>query len=264
MATIKDVTDAFLRIAPPTDMEEGEYDNVGLLAGSLSATVTRALCCLDVTSAVIDEAIEKGAELIVAHHPMIYAPIKSVADDSVTGAKLIKAIKNGIAIYAAHTNLDFTPDGINDYAAELLKLSDVEVMCPFGQKGAGLGRVGELPKETTADELRKLCGKAFRDDFVRIIGDKNAAIRRVAVINGAGGGDVKYIDSAIKAGADCLVTADVKHHVAVYAVDRGFTLVEPQHYTMEHVYIEKLAQKLGALLPEVQALVSEKDVIPRV
>lgn len=264
MAIVNDVINAFSVIAPASDMEKGEYDNVGLLVGKRRSKVTKVLCCLDVTRAVIDEAIDLGAELIVSHHPMIYAPIGSVTTDDVTGDKVVKAIENRIAIYAAHTNLDFTPDGINDYAAELLALKDIDVTCPFGQPGAGLGRVGVLEKTMTAEELGKLCKDVFHDDFVRIIGSKNTVISRVAVINGAGGGDVKYIDAAIDAGADCLVTADVKHHVAVYAVDRGFTLVEPQHYTMEHVYIGKLAAKLREKFPELNIFVTEKDIIPRV
>lgn len=264
MAIVNDVINAFSVIAPASDMEKGEYDNVGLLVGKRRSKVTKVLCCLDVTRAVIDEAINLGAELIVSHHPMIYAPIRSVTTDDVTGDKVVKAIENHIAIYAAHTNLDFTPDGINDYAAELLDLNETSVMCPFGQSGAGMGRVGVLGQATTAGKLGELCKDVFHDDFVRIIGDKNAVVNRVAVINGAGGGDVKYIDAAIDAGADCLVTADVKHHVAVYAADRGFTLIEPQHYTMEHVYIGKLAAKLREKLPELDIFVSEKDIIPRV
>lgn len=264
MAIVNDVINAFSVIAPASDMAEDEYDNVGLLVGKRKSNVTKVLCCLDATRAVIDEAIALGAELIVSHHPMIYAPIRSVTTDDVTGDKVVKAIENHVAIYAAHTNLDFTPDGINDYAAELLALKDVEVMCPFGQPGAGMGRVGVLRKPTTAEKLGELCKNVFHDDFVRIVGDKNAVVNRVAVINGAGGGDVKYIDAAIDAGADCLVTADVKHHVAVYAVDRGFTLIEPQHYAMEHVYIGKLAAKLREKFPELDIFVSEKDIIPRV
>ena len=264
MAIVNDVINAFSDLAPVTDMEPGGYDNVGLLAGEREANVTRVLCCLDATVAVIDEAIALGAQMIVAHHPMIFAPVKTVTTDTVIGKKTIKAIENGVAIYAAHTNLDFTPDGINDYAAELLGLKAVTVTTPFGQPGAGMGRVGSLENAVTADELRKRCAEVFRDDFVRIIGSRTATVKKVAVINGAGGGDTEYIDAAIAAGADCLVAADVKHHVAVHAVDSGFTLIEPQHYTMEHVYIEKLAAKLREKLAGVEVFVSEKDVIPRV
>ncbi len=264
MATVNDVIDVFSAIAPTLNMEPGGYDNVGLLVGKRDTVITKILCCLDATTAVIDEAIDTGAQLIVAHHPMIFAPIKSVTTDTVIGKKVIEAIEHGISIYAAHTNLDFSPDGINDYAAELLKLEKVEVVTAFGNNGAGLGRVGELNKTATAEELRKLCTTVFHDDFVRIIGSKSATIKRVAVINGAGGGDIEYIDAAIKAGADCLVTADVKHHVAVHAVDSNFTLIEPQHYTMEHVYIERLATRLKEKLSQTEVLVSNHDIIPRV
>ena len=264
MATVNDVIDIFSVIAPTSNMEPDGYDNVGLLVGKRDTAFTKILCCLDATVAVIDEAINIGAQLIVAHHPMIFAPTKTVTTDTVIGSKVIKAIEHGISIYAAHTNLDFSPDGINDYAAELLNLEKVEVMTAFGENGAGLGRVGELQKTTTAEELRKLCATVFHDDFVRIIGSKSATVKRVAVINGAGGGDTEYIDTAIRAGADCLVTADVKHHVAVHAVDRNFTLIEPQHYTMEHVYIERLATRLKEKLPQAEVIVSSHDIIPRV
>lgn len=257
-----------LRDFAPEEYEyKDEYDNIGLILGDESKTVTRIVCCLDVTMPVIDEAIRLGAELIVAHHPMIFYPIQNVSAATVVGKKLLKAAEHGIAIYAAHTNLDFVRDGINDYVANLLGLHNVTGLEPYMDGKASYGRVGDLANKVYSSVLKGEVETVLHDSYVRTVGEPYAQVKRVAVINGGSGGDTKYVDMAMRAGADCLITADVKHHVAVYASEVGLTLIEPQHFTMEHCYISRLVQILKieakARKADVEIVQSQAEHNPR-
>lgn len=253
--------------APEEYRYKAEYDNIGLILGDDAAPVGKVLCCLDLTERVIDEAIEAGAELIISHHPVIFCPISRITAADVLGRKLLKAARNGLAIYAAHTNLDFVRDGINDFVAASLGLRGIETLDPYIDSEQGLGRVGDLPNKVYCTVLKGEVETALKDNYVRVIGEPYAQVRRVAVINGAGGGDTKYIDLALAAGADCLVTADVKHHVAMYALESGLTVIEPQHFTMEHCYISRLVRilKIEAKARKInlEILQSTTEVNPR-
>ena len=141
-------------------------------------------------------------------------------------------------------------------------------MDPYISDIDGLGRVGDLAEKKLVTVLKEEVEKIFSDSYVRIIGEPYDYVSRVAIINGAGGGDTSYVDLALDAGADCLITADLKHHVAVYAKENGITVIEPQHYTMEHVYISELVRILDEEAQEtdlgVTFIQSEKDINPRI
>lgn len=244
MATVKEAVQLLKDFAPEEHQYKKEYDNIGLMVGDENAQVNKIMCCLDVTEDVIDEAIESGANLIIGHHPFIYYPIKNINTNTVQGRKILKAVKNDIAIYAAHTNLDFVKDGINDYMCAMLGLRNLVPLDPYIDADAGFGRVGELSNKIYCSAFKAEIEKVFQDKYVRLIGDPKAQVKRVAVINGGGGGELSYVDMALSMGADCLITGDVKHHVAVYAKENNLVLIEPQHYTMEHAYISRLVQVL--------------------
>lgn len=244
MSTVREALKMLQDFAPEEYEYKLEYDNIGLIVGRGDTEVNKILCCLDVTEGVIDEAAAVGANLIISHHPMIFCPIKNVVDDNVLGRKILKAAENRISIYAAHTNLDFVKDGINDYLASMIGLRNIETMHPYISSEEGIGRVGDLPNKIYCTVLKGEIETVLKDDYVRVIGEPYNQVKRVAVINGAGGGDTKYVDMAMEHGADCLVTADVKHHVAMYARENNITLIEPQHFTMEHAYISRLVQIL--------------------
>lgn len=264
MPKVNDVIMTMKEIAPENNTFG--HDNVGLLVGDQDAEVSRVLCCLDVTQSVLDEAIEQGAQLIISHHPIIFLPISRITSDSPLGNKIIKAISNGISIYSAHTNLDFSVGCINDYLMKLLDFTDVVPLDPYISEEEGFGRVGNLTTGTTANALRDKLGYLLHDNHIGIIGNSDAKISRVAIINGSGGGDIEYINMAIAKGADCLITGEVKHHVAIYAVERGFTVIEAGHYTTERIFIPQLAriltQRLSAKKIEVEILTSQKENNP--
>lgn len=244
MATVGEIINTLRNFAPEDFQFKSEYDNVGLMLGDERATVTKVMCCLDVTANVINEAASEGAELIISHHPLIWSPLRSITADTVDGRKILAAAKAGISVYSSHTNLDFVKDGINDFVAFSLGLRNIEPLDAYISDEEGFGRVGNLSNKVYCTVLKGEVESLLKDNYVRIIGEPLAQVKRIAVINGGSGGDTKYIDMALKANADCLITADVKHHVAVYARECGLTVIEPQHFTMEHIYISRLVQIL--------------------
>lgn len=255
MATVEQVLKLVRNFAPEEYEYKKEYDNIGLMLGDKDAQVEKILCCLDVTERVIDEAVSVGAGLIISHHPLIWHPPKNITTETVQGRKILKAAKNGISIYSAHTNLDFAKDGINEYVANAIGLRNIEPLDKYISDDVGFGRVGDLSNKVYCTVLKGEVENVLSDNYVRIIGEPLAQVRRVAVINGGGGGDTAYIDMALAARADCLITADVRHHVAVYARESGLTVIEPQHFNMEYVYISRLVQIL-----KIEAKSSKLDV----
>ncbi|MCL1945496.1 MAG: Nif3-like dinuclear metal center hexameric protein [Firmicutes bacterium] len=281
MAVVQDICKIIEKFAPKDATYNGIRDNVGLLIGHHSSNVARILCCLDITHAVVQEAKILNAQLIVSHHPVIFDRLE-INDKSPSGRIVLDLIKNDISVYSAHTNLDFVKDGINDYIADILELQEKEIMQPYDttsnsslgrnnisneEQKQGLGRVGNLKTTMSVLEFAQKVSSTLKDNCVRIVGDKYKKLKRVAVINGAGGGDIRYFEMAIAHGCDCIVTADVKHHVAVYAQECGLALIEPQHYTTEHPYIailkSKLQQATKQLGFEIEIFQSLQDKNPR-
>lgn len=256
--TVEKAMELMKGFAPEEFQYKKDYDNIGLILGNKSAHVTKILCCLDVTEKIINEALKLGCEMIISHHPMIFLPIDRITSDTVLGKKLLLAAENKIAIYAAHTNLDFVSNGINDYVATLLGLRNVKPLDPYIDAAQGLGRVGDLANKVFCSVLKGEVETALKDKYVRMIGEPYAQVKRIAVINGGAGGETSYVDMAVKEGADCIITADIKHHVAMYALENGLTVIEPQHYTMEHCYISRLVQVLKI---EAKAHKSEVEVV---
>ncbi|MCL2061783.1 MAG: Nif3-like dinuclear metal center hexameric protein [Firmicutes bacterium] len=246
MPVVQDVLTLIETLAPLQNVFKDEYDNIGLLLGNRNAPLTKVLLCLDVTESVISEAIQHGAQLIVSHHPFIYAPLKAITTDTPTGRSILAAAKANLNVYSAHTNLDFSANGINDFLAQCLQLKNILPLMPYISQTEGAGRVGDLPAAVPAAALAQTLAQLLGDAHIKIAGNPDALIRRAAVLNGGGGGDTTYIDKAMQHRADCLITADVKHHVALYAREQGFTVIEPQHYTTEHIYIAKLRTLLHA------------------
>lgn len=211
-----------------------EWDNVGLLVGDRTREVKNVVTCLDVTDDVIEFAKDCEAELIVSHHPVIFAPMNCINGDTKSGRLLMNAIENKIAIYSAHTNCDRAENGINTRLAEMFNLASVEPL-----EEDGLGRIGNLKKEMPFESFAKfiedeLCVK------VRFIGDTKKSVKRVAICSGAGG-DV--IPAAVSKGADVLVTGDTKYHQMLDAKD-DINIIDAGHFGTEYVVAELFAEIL--------------------
>ncbi|MBR1580735.1 MAG: Nif3-like dinuclear metal center hexameric protein [Selenomonadaceae bacterium] len=240
MLKVQSIADALNRWAPSKLAEE--WDNVGLLTGDPSAGVEKILVCLDVGLGAIERAVEIGAQMIVAHHPMIFRPIKNVRLDRPLGRRLSLLLKNDIAVFAAHTNLDSAIDGVNDVLASKLGLIDVK---PLGEASdePSLGRLGRLVEPMSAAEFAAHVKRALGADYVRLSDAGSFPIKKVGICGGAG---ADFIMRAKFYGADAFVTGDVKYHEAQTAIDNGIHVIDAGHFATEHPIVEVIAARLRA------------------
>lgn len=226
---VKEVIAALEQFAPLPLQDD--FDNAGLQIGLTEADVTGALLCLDVTEDVIDEAAERGLNLIVAHHPLLFNPLKAVVGRTYVERCTLKAIQRGIAIYAAHTNLDNTVGGVNYEIASRIGLKDVELLTRREVNGifCGAGVIGTLPQ--SEDEL------SFLSRLKAIFGVQalqhnrltGRSVRRVALCGGAGS---FLLNDAIRAGADCFITGEIHYH-DFFGHDGEILMVSMGHYESE-------------------------------
>ena len=208
MAKVKEIAACIEDFAPKCLQES--YDNAGLQTGDPEMTVTAVLVCLDVTQEIVEEAIERGCNMIVSHHPLIFKGLKSLVGTNLTQRIVIECIKKNIAVYSAHTNLDSVWDGVSHEIARRLGVKDVEVLAPNNDnERAGLGVIGNINPVPKIEFLRKI-KETFNVRALRYSSQSPAlVVRKVAVCGGAG---ASLISTAIHRDADILVTGDVKYH----------------------------------------------------
>lgn len=329
-----------------------DWDSVGLQVGQLNRSVTKVLVSLDVDERIVDEAIARGAELIIAHHPLLFRPLKRVWTDTPEGRIVEKCIKHDIQVYAAHTNLDVAEGGVNDLMADALQLENttplmksygedlyklvvfaplenaeairqalgdagageigeythcsyemigtgrftpserakphigrageaeeveevrIEVIIPHFSKSRvmkallqahpyeepafdliplaqqtdekGLGRIGTLAEPMTLREFAEHAKRALNVPAVRVVGDVERSIKKVAVLGGSGS---KYIHQAKQQGADVYVTGDMDFHTAQTCEKLHLAIVDPGHHA-EKVMIAGVAEKMDTLCEE--------------
>jgi dinuclear metal center YbgI/SA1388 family protein len=350
-----EIIQLFEQFAPKGYAMEG--DKIGLQVGRLNKTVENVLVTLDVAEKVVDEAIAKNIQLIISHHPLIYRPLQKIDTETSAGRIIEKLMKHEIAVYAAHTNLDVAPGGVNDLLAEALGLTNIEILVPtyekklkklvvfvpeenaqevkaaLGNAGAGaignyshcsftaagigeflpgentnpyigehgkleqvkevrietiipeemekkvlsamikahpyeevaydlyplenkgeplgLGRIGYVD-EMTLKEFAEHVKNSLEVSGVRVVGDLNAPVRKVAVLGGDGN---KYFMSAKFKGADVYVTGDIYYHVAHDAMYAGLNMIDPGH-NVEKVMKQGVVNVLSRLCREKQYNVS--------
>ena len=249
MTTVGQVL-TFLESFSPYELAES-WDNVGLLCGDRTQEVTRVLCALDVTEPVVEEAAALGAQLIVAHHPVIFTKVSRVTADDATGRILRAAIKQDIALICMHTNADCAQGGVNDALASALFLTGVESM-GAGDNGM-LGRVGDLPRTMQPREFALYVKECLRAGGVRFC-DGGKPVSRVAVGGGACG---KMMDDALAKGADAFVIGDCSYDLMQRAQSLGLTLADAGHFPTENpiaaVFAERIKQTFPALVVGVSA-----------
>ena len=210
----------------PLSIQEG-WDNSGLCVGSPDDEVTSALFALDCTEELVDEAVACGADMIITHHPLIFSGLKKISPDDQVGAAVIKAIKNGIAIYAAHTNADKVIAGVSGAMAAKLGLADVRILSEDGE-GTGLGVVGDLPQPLTADEAVALVKEKFGLKMLKASRPSGGLISRVAMCGGSGG---SLIGAARRSGAQLYISGDISYHN--FFAPEGFMIMDIGHYESE-------------------------------
>ena len=210
----------------PLSIQEG-WDNSGLCVGSPEDEATSVLLGLDCTEQLVDEAIECGADLIITHHPLIFSGLKKISPDDQTGAAVIKAVRAGISIYAAHTNADKVKAGVSGAMAARLGLKDVEILEEDGD-GTGLGVVGNLPEPVSAEEATALVKERFSLKMVKTSAPVGCKISRIAMCGGSGS---SLIESARRSKAQLYISGDISYHH--FFTPEGFMIMDIGHYESE-------------------------------
>ena len=243
MTKVRDIIDFIDGIAPfDTALD---FDNVGLMVGGVNTEIKTVLVALDANAAVVSEAAEIGAQLIVTHHPVIFRPVKSIPENSIP----YLAARNGITVISAHTNLDIAFDGVND---TLALAAGVIVEQRFPEDCC---LIGELSGEYTSKELAlhlmdKLSLRGMR------YSSTNDRIKRVMVACGAGGNNVF---SAASMNADAIITGEIKHHEILFANDNGLSVFDCGHFQSERVIVPVLVSRLMERFPEVSFIQSSAE-----
>lgn len=245
MTTVQQVYEVMQRLAPPELAEH--WDNPGLLV-DCGGAVRRVLVTLDITPEVVAEAAAKQCTVIVAHHPVIFDPLKKLGPQDVP----FQLVRAGISAICMHTNLDAAPGGVNDVLADLLR---IENRRDFADN---CGRIGTLNVPTTAQQLAETCSRMLHTHCKFVEADH--PVEKLAEVSGAGG---SYLQQAIDEGADCLVTGEAAHHIAILAKQKGVGLVVAGHWGTEHPVVFALTDALTERLPkEVTVAPSLADVDP--
>ena len=251
---IQTIYEAMTRIAPPELAES--WDNPGLLV-DCGRPVVRALTALDITPAVVDEAKRLGCGVIVAHHPVIFSPLKRLDRQDVP----FLLVEAGISAICMHTNFDAAEGGVNDTLAGLFGMRSP---APFA---GGCGRVGEIdPLSVPAlaalarERLGALCVPPLEGPAVQVkYADNGRPVKRLAVISGSGG---SLFAEALAAGADCLLTGEASHHAAIDAARLGLGLIAAGHYATEYPAAAALAACLQEAVPGLAVIASRENRDP--
>lgn len=340
-----------------------EYDNVGLLIGSINKEINRSLVCLEITDEVVEEAIKLGVDMIVSHHPIIFSPLKKISEENPDSKLLIKLIRKDINVYSLHTNFDNSPKGMSDLIAAKLGLNDIAILsqnrniklyklviyvpeshaervrmemlnlggghignyshCSFnlngtgtfmplegtnpfiGSKGEiekvnevriesivtefnrykvlqgaiaahpyeeaaydiiplentianGAGRIGKLSSPMKFNEFCKYVKEKLNLSAVSAVGDMNRNISRVGIIGGSGD---DFIFDAFRSGCDVLLTGDIKHHEAHYALSLKLNIIDAGHYGTEALFSDYIADFIASKC-NIECFVSKVDTNP--
>ena len=238
---VKDVIKVIEEFAP-LSIQEG-WDNSGLCVGSPEDEVTSVLLALDCTPALVDEAVACGADMIVTHHPLIFSGLKKISSDNVVGKAVIKAIKAGICIYAAHTNADKVIGGVSGAMAAKLGLQNVSILDEDGE-GTGLGVVGDLPQPISSEDALALVKEKFGLKVVKSSAPIGTMISRVAMCGGSGG---SLIGSAMKSGAQLYISGDISYHN--FFTPEGFMIMDIGHYESEIEIVDIFSSLLKKNFP---------------
>ncbi len=241
MITVKDIIEFTETFAPLCTA--ADFDNCGLLVGSSEQEITKVIVALDITPQVVKEAIDKGAQLIISHHPVIFNPLKKLSTDSVP----YMLAQSGITALCLHTNLDIAEDdGVNVCLAKALELSDIRI---FPDEFVCLGELSEAL--TTEDFAQLVKDKLHAECVCFTKGDK--PIKTVGMCSGAGG-DMYHC--AVALGADVFLTGEAKHHEYLEAEATGIPMVVAGHFFTEDIAMPALTKKLADKFPEVEFIYS--------
>jgi len=254
--TVGDVVQYMDRLAPLKTALD--WDNSGLLIGERDKPVKRILVGLDCTDETADEAARLHADMIVAHHPLIFRPITSVTSDTALGRRIIQLIRTRIALFCAHTNLDMAEGGVNDILFDTLELTQRQPLMPPDSDEAGLGRIGVLADPMRLDDLASFVGRKLRLIHTRYAGNPETLVRKAGLVCGSGSA-FKYFKEAVSNGCQAYITGDIKFHDAQAALDMGLCLIDATHYASEAPVVEYLCGYLREGFPDMDVCAAGFD-----
>lgn len=256
MPTVREIEQAMFRWAPKETAFS--WDNVGHLVGDCGREVRKVLVALDITPAVVDEAISGGYDLIVSHHPLMncaWVPVQTVKDDNQQGRILLSLIRNQISAICMHTNLDAAVGGVNDALASRL---GIENAVPI-DGGDGIVRAGKLKGELPLHRFLETVRNSLTPNGIRFV-DAGKPVYHVAVGGGACG---EYFTAAALQECDTLVTSDVKYNQFLDAKEQGINLIDAGHFATEDcvcpVIINYLREQFSDLI--IEKSISHREII---
>ena len=244
---VGDVTAALERFAP-LSIQEG-WDNSGLCIGSPEDEVHGVLLGFDCTKDLVEEAVEKGCDMVVTHHPLIFHGLKSIRSGDPVSDAVIAAVKNGVAVYAAHTTADKVIAGVSGAMARRLGLRDIAILEDEG--GYGLGAVGTLPRPMTGEEAAAYVKERFGLQVLRCSRPVER-VERVAMVGGSGASE---IGAARAAGAQLYISGDISYHH--FFTPDGFMVMDIGHFESEVDIVEILSEVIRENFPTFAVRISD-------
>ena len=243
--------DCMERIAPASLALS--FDNVGLLIGPDHQEIKNVLVALDLSLDTASEAVRIGADLVLTHHPVMFQPVRRILPDDPDTAAFYMLIRNGIGLFAAHTNLDAAPGGVNDCLCREIGLLDTAVI-----GSEGILRAGSLGKARKLSDLSRSL-ESVLGDRICFIGDADRKVCRGAVCSGAGNGQYRSVSES---GADFFLTGEIKHSEAILYRNAGIAVIVAGHYETERVVLPDLISRLQEMCVDVQFNLSRSETAP--
>ncbi|MCM1034257.1 MAG: Nif3-like dinuclear metal center hexameric protein [Paludibacter sp.] len=252
---VQEIIDIIESVAPLSIQQE--WDNSGLQVGNREAEVSSVLLCTDVTEAVLQEAEREGYDMIVSHHPLFFHGLKTLQGNTSQERCVISAVRNGIAIYSAHTSMDSWLHGVSGRMAEKLDIRDYVVLVPTGIE-VGFGVVGDLPEAMDFEAFLALVKQTFSASMVRYTVSPKQAVQRIAFCGGAGS---EFLPDAVAAKADVYLSADFKYHEFQQA-DERIAIVDIGHFESEQFTKEIFRDLLSATTVGLRIAYADADRSP--
>ena len=234
-------------LAPPILAED--WDNCGLQVGSRKWLVGKVWVALDPLLEVVQAAAAQRVDMLITHHPLLFSALRTVDVETAVGRVIETALASRMAIYSAHTNLDSAAGGLNKMFADIIGLGELVAMVPAGHRTdqagsditAGMGRLGRLETQMSLEVLAQRVKRRFDLTAVKIVGDPQMSVQRVAVCSGAGS---SLLDAFLSSDADVYLTGDLRYHDARRVEDHGRALIDVGHFASERIFIDKLVEQL--------------------
>jgi dinuclear metal center YbgI/SA1388 family protein len=234
------------------------YDNTGAQILFQDEDISRIYVCLDADINTVNDAVKKGCNLIISHHPLIFRPVKKIISSESRSEIVIDLISSRVSLYSMHTNFDrIMYKALSDHlgyegSVPLIKAEEVD------NTVTGFGSFASLEKDKLFSEVLSATRERLNLDYLIYSGDEKRLIKSIAFINGSGGGAIEKIIGIHN--PDCIITGDVGYHHVKYAIDNGVAVIDAGHYGTEYIFKKLLAESAVKVLYDVNIPIVISDV----